>query len=95
MRTILDRSVQELGDGTVVLLDSGETVFKLDSFQGNPIIKPEDIGLTWHEDDELKIGAVFNGGAELFQDRVIVMPRCHQGNLWGQGTFEGTFGVRA
>ncbi len=66
MRTILDRSVQELGDGTVVLLDSGETVFKLDSFKGNPIIKPQDIGLTWHEDDELKIGAVFNGGAEVF-----------------------------
>lgn len=39
MRTILDRSVQELGDGTVVLLDSGETVFKLDSFKGNPINK--------------------------------------------------------
>ena len=84
MRTILDRSVQKLGDGTVVLLDSGETVFKLDSFEGNPIIKPQDIGLTWHDDGELKNGAVFNGGAEVFQDRVILMPRCHQGYYEGR-----------
>ncbi|NQS98203.1 MAG: hypothetical protein HQ591_07105 [candidate division Zixibacteria bacterium] len=53
--------------------------FKLDSFENNPIVKPQDLGLTWHEDDELKIGAVFNGGACIFQDKVILMPRCHQG----------------
>jgi len=75
----LDRSVQELGDGSVVLLDSGEALFKLDSFENNPIVKPQDIGLTWHENNELKIGAVFNGGAEVFQHKVILMPRCHQG----------------
>lgn len=85
MTSTLDRTVQKLGDGKFVSLDSGETVFKLSSFEGNPIIKPQDIGLTWHEDDELKIGAVFNGGAELFQDRVIVMPRCHQG--YSEGRF--------
>lgn len=79
MGTPLDGSVQELGDGTVVLLDSKETIFKLDSFENNPIVKPQDLGLTWHEKGELKVGAVFNGGAEVFQDKIILMPRCHQG----------------
>ncbi len=92
MRSILDRSVQELGDGTVVLLDSGETVFKLDSFENNPIVKPQDLGLTWHEKGELKIGAVFNGGAEVFQDKVMLMPRCLQG--YRKGTFfDERFGI--
>jgi predicted GH43/DUF377 family glycosyl hydrolase len=76
--TALDKGIQQLSNGSLVTLDNGEYIFKLGSFEGNPIIKPQDIGLTWHEDDELKIGAVFNGGAELFQDRVIVMPRCHR-----------------
>jgi len=31
MRTALDRTFQKLGDGTVVLLDSEETVFKNES----------------------------------------------------------------
>ena len=75
----LDRSVQKLGDGETVLLDSGETIFKLDSLENNPIVKPQDIGLIWQENGELEIGAVFNGGAEVFQDKVILTPRCHQG----------------
>ena len=78
MTSILDRSVQKLGDGEVLPLDSGETIFKLDSFENNPIVKPEELGLTWQENGELKTGAVFNGGAELFGDKVILMPRCHQ-----------------
>ena len=82
--TVLDKSIQQLSDGSVVTLDNGEHIFKLSSFEGNPIIKPQDIGLTWHEDDELKIGAAFNSGAEVFQDRVIVMPRCHQGYYEGR-----------
>ena len=85
MRTPLDRSVQELSDGTAVLLDSGETVFKLASFENNPIVKPQNLGLTWHEKGELKIGAVFNGGAEIFQDKVMLTPRCHRG--YRKGTF--------
>ena len=76
--TVLDISIQQLSSGSVVTLNSGEHIFKLCSFEGNPIIKPQDIGLTWHEDNELKIGAAFNGGAEMFQNRVILMPRCHQ-----------------
>lgn len=74
----LDNTFQELGEGKIILLDSGETIFKLDSFKNNPIIKPLDIGLTWYENGELRIGAVFNGGAEIFQDKVILTPRCHQ-----------------
>jgi predicted GH43/DUF377 family glycosyl hydrolase len=85
MRTTLVRSVQELGDGTTVLLDSRETVFKLDSYEKNPVVKPQDIGLTWTEDGKSKIGAVFNGGAELFQDKVILTPRCHRN--YEEGTF--------
>ena len=82
---ILENSITKLGEGTVVTLDSGEVVFKLASFENNPIVKPQDLGLTWYENGELKIGAVFNGGAEVFQDKVILMPRCHQG--YHEGTF--------
>ena len=81
----LDGSAQKLGDGTVIFLDSGEALFKLDSFKNNPILKPQELGLTWHENGELRIGAVFNGGAQVFQDKVILMPRCHQG--YQKGTF--------
>ncbi len=81
---ILDNSITKLGEGTIVSLDSGEVAFKLASFENNPIVKPQDLGLTWHKDDELKIGAVFNGGAEVFQNKVILMPRCHQGYCEGR-----------
>jgi len=81
----LDNAVNKLGAGKVVHLGSGETIFKLESFEGNPIVKPQDIGLTWHEEGELRVGAVFNGGAEVFQDKVILTPRCHQ--RYRKGTF--------
>ena len=81
---VLNSFITKLGEGTVVSLDSGEVAFKLDSFENNPTVKPQDLGLTWHEDDELKIGAVFNGGAEVFQNKVILMPRCHQGYSEGR-----------
>jgi len=57
MTPALDRTVQKLGDGKVILLDSGESAFKLDSFENNPIVKPQDLALTWHENGEPKIGA--------------------------------------
>ncbi|MFQ5866618.1 MAG: hypothetical protein ACE5IT_01320 [bacterium] len=41
-------------------------------------MKPQDIGLTWEVDDKLQIGAVFNPGAEVFEDKVILLPRCHK-----------------
>jgi predicted GH43/DUF377 family glycosyl hydrolase len=85
MTSALDRTVQKLGDGRVISLDSGEKAFKMDSCENNPIVKPQDLGLTWTENGELKIGAVFNGGAEVFQDKVVLMPRCHQN--YREGTF--------
>ena len=42
--TALDKSIQQLSNGSVVTLDNGEHIFKLGSFEGNPIIKPQDIG---------------------------------------------------
>lgn len=81
----LDYSIKEFGDGTVVSLDSGEVIFKLDSFKNNPIVKPQDVGLTWYENSELKMGAIFNCGAEVIQSKVILMPRCHQ--EYKKGTF--------
>jgi len=81
----LDNSIAKLGEGTIVSLDSGEVVFKLAAFDNNPIVKPQDVGLTWRENGGLSVGAVFNGGAEVFQDKVILMPRCHQ--KYKKGTF--------
>ncbi len=70
--------LEKLGEGKVIEIESGETIFKLDSYEKNPIVKPQDVGLTWHENGELKIGAVFNGGAEFFEDKIILLPRCHR-----------------
>ena len=69
---------ENLGDGKVMEIEPGETIFRLDSHQKNPIVKPQDIGLTWKENGELKVGAVFNGGAGFFEDQVILLPRCHR-----------------
>lgn len=78
MNLSLDQLVKELGNGKVILTESGEKIFKLDSYEGNPIIKPQDIGLTWHEDGKLQTGAVFNGGAEYFNEKVVLVPRCQK-----------------
>ena len=78
MMSSLDRSIKELGGGNVARLASGESIFKLDSYPGNPIVKPQDIGLTWYEGEKLQTGAVFNPGAEILEDKVILLPRCHK-----------------
>lgn len=78
MISSFNQTVQKLGEGKIVTLDSGDTIFKMDSFGNNPIVKPQYLGLIWDEDGKLKIGAVFNPGAEIFQDKVILLPRCHQ-----------------
>jgi len=70
--------IKNLGNGQIIEMESGETIFRLDSHEKNPVVKPQDIGLTWKENDELTIGAVFNCGAEIFQDQVILLPRCHK-----------------
>ncbi len=84
MITKLEQNIQKLGDGKIIKLDSRDTLFKLDSYKDNPIVKPQDLGLVWKEDDSQKIGAVFNAGAEIFQDKVILVPRCHQGYRRGK-----------
>ena len=73
----LNSTVQRLGDGQVVRLDSGRRIFKLSSYRGNPVVKPQELGLTWWEDGRERVGAVFNPGATLHEDRVILAPRCH------------------
>lgn len=38
-----DELIAELGSGEVIRMPSGEKIFKMDSYKGNPIIKPQDI----------------------------------------------------
>jgi len=71
-------SFNTLGDGKVIALESGETIFRLDSHEKNPVVRPQDLGLTWRENGEMKIGAVFNGGAGFFGEEIILLPRCHR-----------------
>jgi len=76
---------EEIGSGSVRKLPSGATIFQLDSYKKNPVVKPQDIGLTWEEEGEQKIGAVFNSGAEIYDNRVVLLPRCH--HHYKKGTF--------
>ena len=63
--TPLEATVEGLGEGSVFQLEGGETLFKLDSFPGNPILDPRELGLTWAGDDgEQLTGAGFECGAE-------------------------------
>jgi len=77
MEALIDQTIKKLGEGEIIKVDSGKTIFKLDSYPNNPVVSPEDIGLTWFENHKLKTGAVFNPGAELFDEKVILTPRCH------------------
>jgi len=86
----LNNTIQNLGEGSTVKLDSGAVTFKLDSFESNPIVKPQDLGLTWNEKGQQKIGAVFNGGAEVVQDKIMLMPRCHKNYYEGRFADERT-----
>lgn len=79
MKTALEETVRQLGEGSIVDLPSGEPLFRLDPYEHNPVVKPQDLGLTWREDGTLRLGAVFNGGAELLGGRVILLPRCQRG----------------
>jgi len=65
------------GDGEIIRIDD-KYLFKLSNFNGNPIVKPEDIGLVWKANGEEKKGAVFNGGVEIFQNKTMLLPRCHK-----------------
>lgn len=84
---------KNLGEGRVIKTKIGETIFKLDSYKKNPIIRPKNIGLTWNENSKVKIGAIFNGGAELFEDKVILLPRCHK-NYIKREVFDSKIGIK-
>ena len=92
MSSALDRTVRDLGEGSLVPLDSGQALFKLDSYEANPVVTPQQLGLTWDVDGEPRIGAVFNGGAELFEDKVILLPRCHR-EYWESTFFDKSLGT--
>jgi predicted GH43/DUF377 family glycosyl hydrolase len=68
--------LRETGKGETVKV-SDKVMFKLSSYPNNPIVKPEDLGLIWREDNKMFRGAVFNGGAEIYRDHIILSPRCH------------------
>ena len=78
MNFSFDRLVKKLGDGEVVRTATGKKIFKMSPFEGNPVVKPQDIGLSWHKDGKLQTGAVFNGGGEIFEGKVILLPRCQK-----------------
>ncbi len=65
-----------IGSGELVETSAG-TIFKLSHHPSNPIVRPEELGLIWEEDGKRMVGAVFNGGAEIFRGRVVLAPRCH------------------
>ena len=73
----IERFSNSLGGGEILRTGEGY-IFKLSSFDGNPVVKPEEIGLVWKDGEGLKKGAVFNPGAEIFGDGIILLPRCHK-----------------
>jgi len=75
----LDQLVEELGEGKVIKIAAGEYIFRLDSYPRNPVVSPQDIDLIWYEKGKLHTGAVFNGGATIFQNKIMLAPRCHKG----------------
>jgi predicted GH43/DUF377 family glycosyl hydrolase len=73
-----DNNTHVFGEGEIVKLSTGRYMFKLSAYPDNPIIHPEEFGLTWYENGKLVLGAIFNGGAEIFNNKVILMPRTHK-----------------
>jgi len=67
-----------LGDGEIISISPNRRLFKLSSFHSNPIIKPQDLGLRGHKQGDWWPGAVFNPGAEIFNNGIILTPRCHK-----------------
>ena len=68
---------KDFGLGKTFQLKSGIEIFMLDSFRDNPIVTPEQFNLTCKKDGKMAEGAIFNPGAEVFDGRVVLTPRCH------------------
>ena len=77
MKNIFE-TAKNLGEGDIRTTSSGKKAFCLSDFAGNPIIKPKEIGLNWQSNGEEMVGAVFNGGAELIDNKIVILPRCQQ-----------------
>ena len=92
MKKLIEK-IKNIGEGEIVKTSSGETVFRLSDYDGNPIIHPKDIGLKWKENGEERIGAVFNGGAELIENKVVLLPRC-QKNYGRESCFDSELGIK-
>lgn len=85
--------VKGFGEGEVLRLNSGKKIFKLDSYKGNPIVEPEDLGLICYKNGRLQSGAVFNPGAEIFSGKIILTPRCHT-NYRKKEFFDHKLGIK-
>lgn len=86
-------NLDKFGGGEIVKFDGEYYMFKMDSFAGNPVVRPEELGLTWVENGEERVGAVFNGGAEIFDSKVILTPRCHKG-YYKSEFFDSKIGIK-
>jgi len=73
----IKETVHKLGEGLIRNIGE-DKLFILSSYSGNPIIRPEELGLKWVLNNKLYTGAVFNGGACIFKNKIILMPRCHK-----------------
>lgn len=93
VRQTPNKKINKLGDGDLKTTKSNKIIFKLSCYKNNPVVKPKNIGLTWHEDKKLKIGAVFNPGAEIHRDKIILLPRCHKGYKKGI-YFDSKLGIK-
>jgi len=78
MKTPLDGTAERLGEGEVVRLSSRTNLFKLASCPNNPVVKPQELGLTRRDKTKVLPGSVFNPGAELLDGKVVLTPRCHK-----------------
>jgi len=75
---IPQKTFDNLGDGEIISINPNKRLFKLSSFHSNPIIKPQDFGLKGDKQDDWWPGAVFNPGAEVFNNGIVLTPRCHK-----------------
>jgi len=65
--------IKDFGDGEIIESKIVGTVFKLSSYNKNPILTPQVLGVTQGN------ASIFNPGAEIFEDKIILAPRCHTG----------------
>lgn len=64
--------LKDFGDGEIIESKIVGTVFKLSSYNKNPILTPQVLSITQGN------AAIFNPGAEIFENRIILAPRCHK-----------------